>query len=51
MTLVVADTRDIGAVTCLRPVDCTTNPMIVLKAVDVPEYRDAVDDALAWGRK
>lgn len=48
---VVADTPDFGAVARLRPVDCTTNPTIVLKAVDAPEYRDAVDEALAWGRK
>jgi transaldolase len=51
MTTVVADTGDLGAVARLRPVDCTTNPTIVLKAVDAPEYRDAVDEALAWGRK
>ena len=35
----------------LKPVDCTTNPTIVLKAVDAPDYRDVVDEALAWGRK
>jgi transaldolase len=47
MTTVVADTGDLGAVTRLKPVDCTTNPTIVLKAVDTPEYRDVVDEALA----
>jgi transaldolase len=51
MTTVVADTGDLGAVARLKPVDCTTNPMIVLKAVDSPEYRDVVEEALAWGRK
>jgi transaldolase len=51
MTTVVADTGDLGAVTRLKPVDCTTNPTIVLKAVDAPDYRDVVDEALAWGRK
>ena len=50
MTTVVADTGDLGAVACLKPVDCTTNPTIVLNAVDTPEYRDVVDEALAWGR-
>ena len=35
---------------CLKQVDCTTNPTIVLNAVDTPEYRDVVDEALAWGR-
>lgn len=29
----------------VKPVDCTTNPTIVLKAVDIPEYRDVVDEA------
>jgi Transaldolase/Fructose-6-phosphate aldolase len=47
MTTVVADTGDLGAVACLKPVDCTTNPTIVLNAVDTPEYRDVVDEALA----
>ena len=35
----------------LKPVDCTTNPTIVLKAIDNPEYRDVVEEALTWGRK
>ena len=51
MTTIVADTGDLGAVARLKPVDCTTNPTIVLKAIDTPEYRDVVDEALAWGRK
>lgn len=33
MTVVVADTGDIAAVRNLRPTDCTTNPTIVLKAL------------------
>jgi transaldolase len=51
MTTVVADTGDLGAVARLKPVDCATNPTIVLKAIDTPEYRDFVDEALAWGRR
>ena len=51
MTTVVADTGDLGAVARLKPVDCTTNPTIVLKAIDAPDYGDVVDEALAWGRK
>jgi transaldolase len=51
MTTIVADTGDLGAVARLKPVDCTPNPTIVLKAIDTPEYRDVVDEALAWGRK
>ncbi|GGC76271.1 transaldolase [Chelatococcus reniformis] len=50
MTTVVADTGDLSAVWRLKPVDCTTNPTIILKAVDSPEYKDVVDEALEWGR-
>ncbi|SDR63613.1 transaldolase [Rhizobiales bacterium GAS113] len=51
MTTLVADTGDLGAVARLKPVDCTTNPTIILKAVDTPDYRDVVDEALTWGRR
>lgn len=51
MTTVVADTGDIEAVTRLKPVDCTTNPSIVLKALGTPMFADAVDEAIGWGRK
>lgn len=36
MTTVVADTGDLDAVRDLKPVDCTTNPSLVLKAFDDP---------------
>ena len=51
MTTVVADTGDIEAVTRLKPVDCTTNPTIVLKALGTPIFADKVKEAIAWGRK
>lgn len=50
MTTVVADTGDIEAVTRLKPVDCTTNPTIVLKALGTPMFADAVKEAIAWGK-
>ncbi|WP_427024223.1 transaldolase [Aureimonas ureilytica] len=50
MTTVVADTGDIEAVRELRPVDCTTNPTIVLKALGTPMFDDAFAEALSWGR-
>jgi transaldolase len=37
MTTVVADSGDLAAVARLKPVDCTTNPTIVLKAIDTTE--------------
>lgn len=51
VTVVVADTGDIEAVRRLKPQDCTTNPTLLLKAVQSEEYAGIVDEALAWGRK
>ncbi|KQQ70800.1 transaldolase [Rhizobium sp. Leaf321] len=51
MTTVVADTGDIEAVTRLKPVDCTTNPSIVLKAIGSPAFADTFQETVAWGRK
>jgi transaldolase len=46
MTTVVTDTGDLGAVAS----QAGTNPTILLKAVDTPEYGDVVDEVSAWGR-
>ncbi|MCX5495950.1 transaldolase [Kaistia dalseonensis] len=51
MTVVVADTGDLEAIKTFRPVDCTTNPSLVLKAAELPQYADVIDGALAWGKK
>ncbi|WP_137157772.1 transaldolase [Rhizobium sp. FKL33] len=51
MTTVVADTGDIEAVAKLKPIDCTTNPTIVLKALGTPMFKDQVAEAVAWGKK
>ncbi len=51
ITTVVADTGDIEAVARLKPVDCTTNPSIVLKALGTPMFADAVKEAVTWGKK
>ena len=51
MTVVVADTGDLDAIRALRPVDCTTNPTLLLKAVALPGLSSVVEAALAWGRK
>ncbi|WP_332681832.1 transaldolase [Bosea sp. (in: a-proteobacteria)] len=51
MTTVVADTGDIEAVRRLKPVDCTTNPTLILKAAETPAYAPHVDEAIAWGRR
>src|SRR5687767_857780 len=51
MTTIVADTGDIEAVKRLKPVDCTTNPSLVLKAVEMPQHAGLVEDAILWGRR
>ncbi|MBW6421811.1 transaldolase [Rhizobium sp. XQZ8] len=51
MTVVVADTGDIEAVARLKPVDCTTNPSIVLKAIGTPVFADKFKEAVSWGKK
>jgi transaldolase len=50
MTTVVADTGDIEAVARLKPVDCTTNPSIVLKALGTDMFAHVFDEAVAWGK-
>ena len=51
MTTIVADTGDIEAVRRLKPVDCTTNPTLILKAVEMPAYAALVEEAIVWGRR
>lgn len=51
ITTVVADTGDIDAVSRLKPVDCTTNPSIVLKALGTPAFADTIKEAVSWGKK
>jgi len=47
VTTVVADTGDIGAMRQFRPQDATTNPSLLLKAAQQPQYRPLVEAALA----
>lgn len=50
MTVVVADTGDIDAIRTWRPVDCTTNPTLLLKAFALPGLSNVVQEVLQWGR-
>ncbi|GAA3950511.1 transaldolase [Allohahella marinimesophila] len=49
MTSVVADTGDVEAILKHRPDDATTNPSLLLKAVDLPHYRTLLDQAVEAG--
>jgi transaldolase len=51
MTKVVADTGDIDAIKTYKPVDCTTNPSLVLKAMELKAYAHIFEEAIAWGKK
>ena len=46
-TTVVADTGDIEAIAEYKPQDATTNPSLLLKAAQQPQYRPLVDDGAA----
>ena len=50
MTVVVADTGDLEAVRRLRPQDCTTNPSLVLKAIQNPAMEEHISRAVEKGR-
>lgn len=51
LSVVVADTGDYEAIQRLKPVDCTTNPTLVKKALDLPVYADLIERELAWARQ
>ena len=49
-TTVVADTGDFQTMQAFAPRDATTNPSLILKAVQKPEYRHLLDEVLAKHR-
>ncbi|RME69933.1 MAG: transaldolase [Verrucomicrobia bacterium] len=50
-TIVVADTGDFNAMREFGPRDATTNPSLILKAAQKPEYADLVDAVVARHRE
>lgn len=46
MTDVVADTGDIEAIRLYKPLDATTNPSLIYKAAQMPQYQDLVASAI-----
>lgn len=46
MTDVVADTGDIEAIRLYKPVDATTNPSLLFKAAQMPQYQQLLDTSL-----
>lgn len=50
-TTIVADTGDIEAIAKHKPQDATTNPSLLLKAAQQPQYRHFVEEALQFAEK
>jgi transaldolase len=51
MTDVVADTGDIEAIRQYQPLDATTNPSLLLKAAQMPQYEALLQTAVDWGKQ
>ncbi|WP_294826282.1 transaldolase [uncultured Gilliamella sp.] len=51
ITIVVADTGDIDSIKQFSPEDATTNPSLVLKAAQLPQYRYLIDSAVETAKK
>jgi transaldolase len=50
-TVIVADTGDVEAIRKYKPTDATTNPSLILSAVQDPQYKHLVDEAIEYGLK
>ncbi len=51
MTVVVADTGEFELVEQYTPEDATTNPSLILKASQQPQYAELMDQAIQWARQ
>ncbi|MFB1485520.1 MULTISPECIES: transaldolase [unclassified Thiocapsa] len=51
MTTVVADTGDFDSIAAYQPQDATTNPSLIFKAAQMPQYRELVEDAVLFGTR
>lgn len=49
-TVIVADTGDIEAIKQHKPQDATTNPSLLYKAAQMPQYAKLVTDAIEWAK-
>jgi transaldolase len=49
-TICVADTGEVEAIKKYQPQDATTNPSLIYKAANLPEYESFIDDAVKYGK-
>lgn len=50
LTTLVADTGDVEAIKKYNPTDATTNPSLIYKAAQMPQYKALVESAIAFGK-
>lgn len=50
-TTAVADTGDISQISKYQPQDATTNPSLILKAAQMPQYAPFIHDAIAYAKE
>lgn len=50
-TVVVADTGDIDSIKQFSPEDATTNPSLVLKAAQLPQYKHLIESAIQTAKQ
>jgi transaldolase len=50
MTTIVADTGDVEAIKAVKPYDATTNPSLLLKASQLPQYAPLIETAIAYAK-
>lgn len=51
MTTIVADTGDIEAIREYSPIDATTNPSLLYKAIQLPHYEELLASSVAWAKE
>lgn len=51
MTKIVADTGDIAAIERYKPIDATTNPSLILAAVQKPQYHPLIEEAVRYSQQ
>jgi transaldolase len=50
MTTIVVDTGDIDSIKKFHPTDATTNPSLILAAVQKPQYRHLIEEAVEFAK-
>ncbi len=51
LTTIVVDTGDIESIKKYHPTDATTNPSLILAAIQKPEYQYLIEDAMSYSQK